>query len=222
MSGRGDNLAGPGAGRATPLLVVVELSPSGARLRRALPSREAIRLAAALGAQTRFVTWSAGAEVVLTPRRRGGRDRESGRPAAVLVQDGDAGRQLAPLVAHELGTRCRRWAAATLRSKPVRPSPPMPPVPAATCPQAPPPDIRQTGVRRVARARRGHCARLRAGCHSRLDRCRYSRGSAERCSRGGRVQAEVVPCAPESLRAFAISRPSLPTPDRWIWSTPSG
>ncbi len=104
MSGSGDNRAA-----SAPLLVVVEpVSETGnaavAESRPALAA-EAIRLAAVLGAQTRFVTWPVGAEMDFDSLAAAVADiaRAAG-PAAVLVQDGDSGRQLAPLVAQKLGT----------------------------------------------------------------------------------------------------------------------
>jgi electron transfer flavoprotein alpha subunit len=66
---------------------------------------EALRLGDRLGAQTRFVTWPTGSDVdldLLAAAVAG--IARADDPAAVLVQDGDAGRQLAPLVARRLGT----------------------------------------------------------------------------------------------------------------------
>jgi electron transfer flavoprotein alpha subunit len=88
-------------------LVVVE--PAGgdaaATAARVALAAEAGRLAAALGAQTRFVTRPSdpdvdpGALAAAVVQAVG-----TMAPTAVLVQDGDSGRQLAPLVARALGT----------------------------------------------------------------------------------------------------------------------
>ena len=110
MSGSGDNMAAAGQiAPPAPLLVVVEPVSAtgdavGAFARLALAA-EALRLAAALGAQTRFVTWEAGPEVDFASLAAAVADlAKSARPVAVLVQDGDSGRQLAPFVAQALGT----------------------------------------------------------------------------------------------------------------------
>ncbi len=94
---------------ARPLLVVAEpaseTGDAAAAASRLALVAEAIRLAAALGAQARFVTWPAGPEVDfdLVAASVAELARAAG-PVAVLVQDGDAGRQLAPLIAQRLGT----------------------------------------------------------------------------------------------------------------------
>jgi electron transfer flavoprotein alpha subunit len=115
VSGTGDSMAAPGgtiafgSTAAAPLLVVVEpASGTGdaatAESRIALAA-EALRLAAALGVQTRFVTWPDGPDVDFDSLAGAVADAvRAADPVAVLVEDSDAGRQLAPLVAQRLGT----------------------------------------------------------------------------------------------------------------------
>ena len=92
-----------------PLLVVLESPAEGGdvavRAARLALAAEAGRLAAALGAGARFLTWAAGPDIDFD--LLGGVVADiaaSAPPVAVLVQDGDAGRQLAPLVARRMGT----------------------------------------------------------------------------------------------------------------------
>jgi electron transfer flavoprotein alpha subunit len=91
------------------LLVVVE--PPGddedaaATTGRVTLAAEAGRLAAALGARSRFVTWPADPEVDFDSLAASLADLTAeAQPLAVLVQDGDTGRRLAPLIALRLGT----------------------------------------------------------------------------------------------------------------------
>jgi electron transfer flavoprotein alpha subunit len=99
-----------GTGDSAPRTLLVVVGPpvdgdAAAAAARLALAAEAIRLAAGLGGQPRFVTWppdndldfaSLAASVAEVAR--------SADPVAVLVQDGDAGRQLAPLVAQRLET----------------------------------------------------------------------------------------------------------------------
>jgi electron transfer flavoprotein alpha subunit len=113
VSGTGDNVEeadGVSAvAAATPTLLVVVAPPvdgdAAAAAARLALAAEATRLAAALGGRPRFVTWPPGAEADFAPFAVSVAEvvRSAG-PMAVLVQDGDAGRQLAPLVAQGLGT----------------------------------------------------------------------------------------------------------------------
>jgi electron transfer flavoprotein alpha subunit len=121
VSGTGDSFAAPrvtaapgvtatpGGMPARPLLVVAEpaseTGDAAAAASRLALVAEAIRLAAALGVQARFVTWPGGPELEfdLVAAAVAELARAAG-PVAVLVQDGDAGRQLAPLIAQRLGT----------------------------------------------------------------------------------------------------------------------
>ena len=121
MSGTGDSTAAPrgtvtpggpatpGAVAARPLLVVVEpvseMGDAAAAASRLALVAEALRLAAALGAPARFVTWPAGPDVDFDSLAGAVAGAvKAADPVAVLVQDSDAGRQLAPLVAERLGT----------------------------------------------------------------------------------------------------------------------
>ena len=116
MSGTGDSMAAPGGTAALggivaarPLLVVVEpafeTSDAAAAASRLALAAEASRLAAALGVQTRFVTWPAEPEVDFDSLAGAVAGAvKAADPVAVLVQDSDAGRQLAPLIARRLGT----------------------------------------------------------------------------------------------------------------------
>jgi len=115
VSGTGDSMAAPdraiaaGGAAAASLLVVVEpVSGTGdaaAAASRLALAAEALRLAAALGVQTRFVTWPAGVDVDFDSLAGAvAAAVKAADPIAVLVQDGDAGRQLAPLIARRLGT----------------------------------------------------------------------------------------------------------------------
>jgi electron transfer flavoprotein alpha subunit len=66
---------------------------------------EAARLAAALGATTRLVTWPAGADVDFDALTAGLADlARAARPIVILVQHTDTGRQLAPGLARRLGS----------------------------------------------------------------------------------------------------------------------
>ena len=115
MSGTGDNVGGAapvGAAEAAvgarTLLVVVEPPAGGdaaAAAERLALAAEAIRLAAALGGRPRFVTWPSDGDVDFSSLATSVAEvARSADPAALLVQDSDAGRQLAPLVAQRLGT----------------------------------------------------------------------------------------------------------------------
>jgi electron transfer flavoprotein alpha subunit len=91
------------------LLVVVEPPAAGdaaaAAAARVALAAEAARLAAALGAEVRVMSWPADPEVdfgVLAETVA--RVAAPVALVAVLIQDGDAGRLLAPLVARRLGT----------------------------------------------------------------------------------------------------------------------
>jgi electron transfer flavoprotein alpha subunit len=95
--------------RTAPLLVVLEPLDAAndavdPQARQAFAS-EALRLAAVLGTSSHFVTWTADLEMdfgsVATKVVEVARAAE---PHAILVQDGDPGRQLAPLIARSLGT----------------------------------------------------------------------------------------------------------------------
>ena len=98
----GGTLPVDGAASAHPLLVVFEPIGEGGdtavSVARLALAAEAARLAAALGTQTRFVTWPAGPQVDFESLAAAvAAVAASAMPVAVLVQDGDTGRQLAPL-----------------------------------------------------------------------------------------------------------------------------
>jgi electron transfer flavoprotein alpha subunit len=77
---------------------------AGGTAQRALAA-EAGRMAAALGAEVRRVTWPAGPEVDFDSLAAALADHvRKARAVAVLVQNTDSGRQLAPVLAHRLGT----------------------------------------------------------------------------------------------------------------------
>jgi electron transfer flavoprotein alpha subunit len=102
-------VSGTGDSPLRTLLVVVEPPVDGgdaaAAAARLALAAEATRLAAALGGRPRFVTWPPGAQADFTSYAALVAEvARSADPVAVLVQDGDAGRQLAPLVAQGLGT----------------------------------------------------------------------------------------------------------------------
>jgi electron transfer flavoprotein alpha subunit len=113
VSGTGDNAGaaariGAAAAGARTLLVVVEPPVDGAAavaVARLALAAEAIRLAAALSARPHFVTWPSSSDVDFASLAASVAEvARSADPVAVLVQAGDAGRQLAPLVAQRLGT----------------------------------------------------------------------------------------------------------------------
>jgi electron transfer flavoprotein alpha subunit len=118
VNGAGDSVSGPGAAAPTgaagapggvqPLLVVVEPPAAGdaaAAAARVALAAEAIRLAAAQGGQPRLVTWPSCADMDFPSLATSvAAIVRSAGSAAVLVQDGDAGRQLAPLIARQLGS----------------------------------------------------------------------------------------------------------------------
>jgi electron transfer flavoprotein alpha subunit len=109
MAAPGGTAALGGIVAARPLLVVVEpafeTSDAAAAASRLALAAEASRLAAALGVQTRFVTWPAEPEVDFDSLAGAVAGAvKAADPVAVLVQDSDAGRQLAPLIARRLGT----------------------------------------------------------------------------------------------------------------------
>ena len=107
MSAAGDSFGAPAKGGRPGLLVVVE-PPAGeaaAAAGRVALAAEATRLAAALSGDVRFVTWPATADLdfgALATALAGAVTATAA--TAVLVQDGDTGRQLAPLVARHLGS----------------------------------------------------------------------------------------------------------------------
>jgi electron transfer flavoprotein alpha subunit len=103
-----ESVPGAAVPEAAPILVVLAPVADGdavaAGARRALVA-EAGRLAVALGVQTRHVAWPAGPEVDFDSLAAALAElARDARPAAILVQDGAAGRRLAPALAHRLGT----------------------------------------------------------------------------------------------------------------------
>ncbi len=116
MSTSGDNAtpavaAGPSSGGARALLVVVEPPSGGSEAvgmvgaAGAVLLTEGARLARDLGVDPHFVTWPAGAEVDPELLAAALADLvEHTRARAVVLADTDVGRQLAPMVAHRLGS----------------------------------------------------------------------------------------------------------------------
>jgi electron transfer flavoprotein alpha subunit len=101
--------AAPPAAAPGPVLVVVEplgdAADAADATARLTLAAEAARVAGALRADTRFVTWQDDPDVdlaALAAALAAAALRVA--PVAVLVQDGDLGRQLAPLIAQGLGT----------------------------------------------------------------------------------------------------------------------
>jgi electron transfer flavoprotein alpha subunit len=109
VTGSPDNGVAAGDLSRVTLLVVVE--PPGddeetaATTARVTLAAEAGRLAAALGARLRLVTWPADPEVDFDSLAASAAAvAAQTQPLAVIVQDGDIGRRLAPLIALRLGT----------------------------------------------------------------------------------------------------------------------
>ncbi len=162
------------------------------------------------------VTWPAGPDVDFDSLAAALADlARDAQPLAVLVQDGDAGRQLAPLARAAAGHRRR---AGLQRRADVRAAW------AGRGTEGHVPDVREAGLRRVAGAGSRRSGGLRAGRHSRSRQAWRSRtarkrrrhGVAQR-ARDGRVHAA------RRCPASAIWRPS--PPDARIGrsrSTPSG
>ena len=107
MNAPGGNLGGAATGAPQTLLAVVE-PPAGdaaATAARVALAAEATRLAAVLSADVRFASWTAHADLDFEALAAALADAATSSVAtAVLVQDGDLGRQLAPLVARHLGS----------------------------------------------------------------------------------------------------------------------
>jgi electron transfer flavoprotein alpha subunit len=109
VTGSPDNQVAAADRSRITLLVVVEPPGDGedaaATTARVTLAAEAGRLAAALGARPRFVTWPADPEVDFDSLADSAAAvAAETQPLAVLVQDGDIGRRLAPLIALRLGT----------------------------------------------------------------------------------------------------------------------
>lgn len=94
-----------GAGGAGSLLVVVEPPSDGCEPVGAILLAEGDRLARKLGVDLHSVTWPAGPNLDLEPLAAALADivRRT-EPAALVLADTDIGRQLAPMVAHRLGS----------------------------------------------------------------------------------------------------------------------
>jgi electron transfer flavoprotein alpha subunit len=87
------------------LLVVVEPPGPGGEAGAAVFVAEGGRIARALGVAARFVTWPEDPDLDLDALAAAlARLAEKAAPLAVLLADTDIGRQLAPMVAHRLGT----------------------------------------------------------------------------------------------------------------------
>jgi electron transfer flavoprotein alpha subunit len=108
-AGGADRLGATAPGAPT-LLVVVEPPVGGggdaaAAAARIALAAEATRLAAALGAELHVVSWAPAADTDFASLAVSVAEvARSAGSVAVLLQDGDAGRELAPLVAQRLGT----------------------------------------------------------------------------------------------------------------------
>jgi electron transfer flavoprotein alpha subunit len=109
VTGPPDNRGAAADASRSTLLVVVEPPGDGqeasATTARVTLAAEAGRVAAALGARPRFVTWPADPEVDFDSLAdSAAAEAAQTQSLAVLVQDGDIGRRLAPLIALRLGT----------------------------------------------------------------------------------------------------------------------
>ena len=105
MSDGADTWPGTAAGMAATLLVAVEPPGDGETPAGKALVAEGARLARELGVESRFVTWSSGLDLDLAPVAAAVADLAGRtRPAAVVLADTDAGRQLAPMIAHRLGS----------------------------------------------------------------------------------------------------------------------
>jgi electron transfer flavoprotein alpha subunit len=98
--------AGPAAAPHRCLLVVLEPGEGAEACARATLTAEGVRLAGLLSAELRLVTWTQGAadtgpDAVAAAVAGAAQGLQ---PLAVLLADTDLGRQLAPMVAHRLGS----------------------------------------------------------------------------------------------------------------------
>ena len=92
---------------ADSLLALLEPEDGGEGAPGSVLAAEGVRLARALGVSVHLATWPKSAGSDLEALASAAADLAGRtRPAAVILADTDAGRQLAPMIAHRLGCGC--------------------------------------------------------------------------------------------------------------------